>query len=128
MNSAIRKLSLSLITHEYEIDSFTHRYYLRDFPSRDCKLYIHDNTQYTPYLRDAACAYDFAYDSEIISRETMPALFSYSEKHRLQIMIVIGMQTKSGCIGFSRYRLTIGSILFLRETEGVKKARREIRV
>lgn len=39
-------------------------------------------------------------------------------------MIVIRVQTKrkSGYIDFSRYRLTIGSVLFLRETEeGVKK-------
>jgi len=49
MNSVIRRLSLSFI-YKYTIDIIMRNYFLRDSPSRDCKLYIH-NTENMPYLR-----------------------------------------------------------------------------
>jgi len=37
-------------TYKYTIDTIMRNYFLRDSPSRDCKLFIR-NTKNTPYLR-----------------------------------------------------------------------------
>lgn len=110
----------------YTIGTFMRRHYLNDiflvvianctFMICNIRL-IYVPTHATLYLWNN-------FTRNFTRNNTWIFLVQCHEKHRLRIMIVIRVQTKrkSGYIDFSRYRLTIGSVLFLRETEkGVKK-------